>query len=770
MPPLAQQGVDKNRNLFTDHLRATLPAHHPIRPAPMETAPHNWYQDELIRLNVQGFSPPDCAKRLAGTYLDGKPRQQGKRSITQRERDRQFWALDFWRACPQECWTSEAFELALTRYLAQETVAAPDLVLLISKAAPETLVRCVRHSGLVSNPGSPRRPELEAAGTHSPKIHELCKVLTIFDDALQVRQSLLHRLRSEFETASAFDVLLLASLYAFKHLMPQGLDGTDGAVETPDVAVWDSVNALLVWKLRTQAEASLRLDDHQIGTSIARVLRPILFGDTGERAALELFSKFEALMAAQVELEEYLSRSADAFSYNDSIEFVRRSDRLDIVEVDPDLRRQWEAGGQKQARLYGYWFQRALDEFAQSDMALRQIGRAENHNANQMAMISALRAQLQLGEIYGVANQVSTSTGEKIDVFQALLSLDLMSAFFQRDFLVRYKTLLEQRGDWRLALRNLALEGLSNGLQNRFPLTWSDRDAKVANITGWTVNEAQPKGSPRMANAILDFWSYDMQTMAAQLRSSAPMVEPRLHERPVLKFGKTLVQLPWIVGLQNRSTSAINNLRRLGSRRAESATETQRIEHQLGELLKTRGFQVVQNWEPAAPWRDAGEVDVIAARDGHLFVLEVKSTYMRRSMRDAWLHATTTLRKAGQQVEKKLQAVRAAIEAGAFENTLQMTRLAPPSQTHGWIVDTSIECDHEHFNGFLKISVEEMIIALRDDAHLLCKPAELHQQLQQASSSKEPPVSLYPDGFGAERFVEVIQGGCVWGSVPQPLP
>lgn len=736
----------------------------------METAPHNWYHDELIRLNAQDFSPPNCAKRLAGTYLDGKPRQQGKRSITQRERDRQFWALDFWRACPPECWTSEAFELALTRYMAQEAVAAPDLVILISKAAPETLVRCVRHSGLVSNPASPRRSELEDAGTHSPKIHEFCRVLTIFDDARLLRQSLLDRLRAEFEAASTFDVLLLSSLYAFKHLMPQGLDGTDAAVESPDVAVWDSVTALLIWKLRSQPEEALRLDAHQIGTSIARVLHPILFREAGEQAALEWFSKFEALMAAQVELEEFLSRSANAFSYNDSIEFVRQSDRLDIVEIDADLRLKWEAGGQKQARLYGYWFRRALDEFARSDMALLQIGSAENHSANQMAWISALRAQLQLSEIYGVAHQASTASGEKFDVFQALLSLELMSAHFQRDFLVRYKTLLEQSGDWRLALRNLALEGLSNNFQIRYPLTWSDRDAKVANITGWTRNEKHPKGSPRMANAILDFWTYDMQAMAAQLRSTSPMVEPRLHERPVLKFGKTLVQLPWIVGLQNRSTSAINNLRRLGSRRAESATETQRIERQLGELLKTRGFQVVQNWEPPVLWRDAGEVDVIAARDGHLFVLEVKSTYMRRSMREAWLHATSTLRKAGRQVEKKLQAVRAAIEAGAFRDTLQMTSLPPPSQTHGWIVDTSIECDHEHFNGHLKISVEEMIIALRDDAHLLCNPAELLQQLQQESSSKETPVSLYPGGFSAQRFVEVIQGANVWGCVPQTPP
>ena len=28
----------------------------------------------------------------------------------------------------------------------------------------------------------------------------------------------------------------------------------------------------------------------------------------------------------------------------------------------------------------------------------------------------------------------------------------------------------------------------------------------------------------------------------------------------------------------------------------------------------------------------------------------------------------------------------------------------------GWLVDTSIECDHQRFGGFLKISVAELLI------------------------------------------------------------
>jgi Holliday junction resolvase-like predicted endonuclease len=725
----------------------------------------NWYQVELDRLAADGQSMEACATHLADAYLDGKPRQQGKHSITQRERDRQFWSLGFWRSCPTTIWSTGSLGLALTRYMAQDAIAAPDLLNLVSQAAPETVIRAVRHSSLVTNQTSPRRTELDAAADLSPEIHELCQVLTIFEEAHTERRSHLQFLRTEFEETSAFELLLLSSLYAFKHQLPGRLDPTAPAAVHSDEVVWDAVNDLLIWKLQTHPEDTLRLNDQKIGSAMGALLKPLLFGDAGEDSALERLTQFESLMDIQIELNEFLSRSSESFSYNDAIRFVRRIDHLDIVEVIPAVRTKWEANGRKQELLHGYWFYRALDAFAELGIAGQQIGSSENHDANQLAWISALRAQMQLSEIYGVSDQIKLTSGEKVDVFRALLSLELMSAQSLQDFLGRYTTLLAIRGDWRLALRDLALEGLSNGMQIRFPLTWSDRDAKISNITSWTVSTEHPRGNPRMASSILDFWSYDMQEIASQQRAALPGLTPRLYERPVLKFGSTFVQLPWIVGIQNRSTAAINNLRRLGSRRTEAARETRQIEERLASLLRSRGFQVVLNWDPPAPWRDAGEVDVIAARDGHLFVFEVKSTFVRRSLRDAWLHATSTLRKAGRQVEKKLRAVAAAVESGLLMEQLGLAAPVPVFEVHGWIVDTSIECDHDHFSRHLKVSLEEMLIALRDDAHLLSAPDGLISESSQGTREGDRVGTLYPEGFSATRFVEVIQGAEIWSGL-----
>jgi Holliday junction resolvase-like predicted endonuclease len=158
-----------------------------------------------------------------------------------------------------------------------------------------------------------------------------------------------------------------------------------------------------------------------------------------------------------------------------------------------------------------------------------------------------------------------------------------------------------------------------------------------------------------------------------------------------------LVQLPWVVGVQNNSTAAINNLRRLGTRRGQARDEAQRIEAGLAGLLERRGFRTLLNWVPTRDVEDAGEVDLIAALDGHLFVIEVKSTFMRRSQREAWLHTTTTLRKAGQQLRRKAEAVSLAI---ASRNCAHRSRMASRMPWKRSSVVLSMACSHRSIARF----------------------------------------------------------------------
>ena len=738
------------------------------------TSGRNYFDDLFVRASSRMASGP-AVELVAEAYLDGKPQTLAKQKLTKRERDRLFWSSRAVVECAPDSWSAEAMVLALARYLGQEPVVAVGLLSRVAKSAPSALVRAVRYSGLVLKEGSLRRAELDQAATEHADVAELCRVLANFDRAHRERVAAVDAQKALLTDLSAFDLLIHASLYAFDRLVPRDFETPAAAPATgPDPSIaWDAINDLLAWKLESSDASSLKLTDDSIGRALARHLRPILF-EAGPASATEASAKlraFHSLMEAQIELNEFIGRSADAFSYDDGIRFVLRGGRLEIEEVDPAARHAWQREGRKLERLHGYWFHRARGDFVAyvaADPARLAIGRAENAEGNRLAWIRALQAQLRLREVYGIADELLTESGETLNLFQALLALDLMSAFFLRDFLAAFAKRLDIRAGWIGALRRLASDGLLEGFQNRLPLTWSGRDAKVANITGWTVTASQPQGSSKTASAILDFWTYDVVAMASQFQREEPGLRPHFYERPVLKFGAMLVELPWIVGMQNNSSAAINNLRRLGARRGQARDETQRIEAGLAQLLEARGFKTLLNWRPPREDDDPGEVDVIATLGPHLLVLEVKSTFLRRSQRDAWLHATGTLRRAGRQLQRKADAVSKAITSDAeFRCLLGLFEPVTLHHHHGWIVDTSIERDHHRFAGFLKVSLEEVLIALRDDRRLLNDPEGLlsgnyDADNSAAADSSSSDWTLYPDGFSAERFIEVIETEAVW--------
>lgn len=737
-----------------------------------DTPRPNPYDQKFNALIESGNTASSAIDAITEMYLDGKPKSRGRIKITPFERDTAFWLSEFVSALPAASWRSDILTLALSRYFAQEQVTNVKLLGFIATVSPVTVCRAVRNSGLVLLQKSPRRNDLERIAGMAPEIVELCRILNIFDLANNEVIEAVERGKVALSKLSPFELLIYASLYAFEHLVPARFeistkpDGADAKIEE----TWYAINDLFIWKISTAAEGSLNLTETDIGHSLSKHLLPFLFSlSTGPDPRDDLREAFRILVDAQVELNSFVSQSADAFSYDDSIQFVRCGNRLEIVEIGADAREAWHRDAMKLKRLHRYWYHRALDKFLSSDKATHQIGQKENQEANRFAYLRAMRTHLQLTEVYGVAEKVATASGEQISLFQALLSLELMSVFFQQDFLQPFARHLKESGHWATALGQLALDGLKEDYQNRFPLTWSDRTDKITRITGWTVSTELPQGSPRIAAAILDFWSNDWVSLSARLRKGEPGLHPELLERPILKFGHFLVQLPWIVGFQNNSTAAINNLRRLGARRDEARGETRRIEERLGKIFEARGFRVALNWHPPAEnFQDAGEVDLICARDEYVFVFEIKSTFLRRLQSDAWRHETTTLRKAGQQLRRKTAAVRRELnEKNVLASMLSVNGSAETLKILGWIIDTSIECDHQLFNGFLKVSLEEVLIALWDDRHFLNDPDGLfsgrYRGVHSKGKKKRPQeTTLYPGGFTAARFVEVIENESVW--------
>ena len=163
---------------------------------------------------------------------------------------------------------------------------------------------------------------------------------------------------------------------------PQRAEG----IKSADQEAWQAINDGFLWKLASADPKDLALDDGVIGSALALHVAPVLRCDPGHAdPGAVLRQRFRDLLAAQIELNAFVSQSADAFSYDHGIRFVPRGNALEIVEVDASTRAAWQRDGRKLARLHEYWFYRALDAFMAAGKAAETLGRPENHEANRLA-------------------------------------------------------------------------------------------------------------------------------------------------------------------------------------------------------------------------------------------------------------------------------------------------------------------------------------------------------------------------------------------------
>ncbi len=593
------------------------------------------------------------------------------------------------------------------------------------------------------------------------------------------------------------ETLVYASLFAFKHVVYShgqqelrlDLFDKDRADASRDhfQKITDAINQILVSKLKTSVHSDFFISERIIGESLRKHMSSLLFpSPSTARAAekcLSYLDTFERLVAAYLQFDEYVGKTINCFCFDDDYDIRLEGERLIVYpRVNPEGY-EWSRNGKKIDRLHQYWHFRAIDEFINLGLAFKRFGSPENEESNRFAWISTIRTKLELTEIYGLDDEIATDSGYKIDLLRTLLTIELMHAFYKHGYILPYCKHHEQTGNWLSALTTFSFMGFLEG-ENRLPITFAERKAKIARICNWTSSEEWPNGNKQMTEAILDFWSNDLRDSSRRLREREYALQPELQERAIFKIGNYLFELPWVFAFQNNVTAAVNNLRRLGRNRGELNVETNRIEKRLAETFEGLGFNVVGNFHPPRDADDeVGEIDLICFRDGHLFIFEIKSGYMRKTQRDAWQHRTNTLRKAALQLKRKSALVTERLKTDPTLSVLIGNQDFSPIQTHCWIIDTSIEHDHEYFEGFLKVSLQEIIIALRNERHLLrdMQLALVDEKRKRngdtfnksdfsdicgaaiiAIGEQKAADNLYPNGFSAEQFAAIIEKGLIW--------
>ncbi len=654
-------------------------------------------------------------------------------------------AAPFWREADLVK-SSKLSALAMSRILRHEGAISIELLEHLSHAVPDTLRWAIRYSKLFTRSDS----ELWTVFRDRVQGEEWRIFIGVCDrllEQLQPFDQLIQRAQKQLAHLSLLETLSYLSVLAYERLIP-------GASDDPANDHWRVYNRIISDKLKTCNDKDFNLNEMRLGQSLKQHLSPIIFPSPAiTQECADNLEAFAVLVAATKERIDY-EGSIDWFCFDPECRYQLEPGKSVIYNDTENGNRNWQRTEQKSQALWHYWMNRGIREFIERGMAGIQIGSQENHERNALAYLKAVRSELQLQEIYGLDQEIELARGGRAKLFQTLLASELHSAFFQSAYVQPFQKHYAEFGIVSKALSKLAFDGLVAG-ENRFPMTWAEEDQKVKRTTGWTVCREYPQGSNLAAKAILSFWTSDLKALSNSLKEQPELPVPTLYERPFYKIGHYNFQFPWVVAQQNNLTAVVNNLRRIGARRTGQMSETHRIELRLADQLRKHGFAVEVGYQPERTEQDdPGEVDLICYRDGLALLLEIKSGYIRSTEHEIWLHRTNTLRKAALQLRRKKSAVVDALTRDELlREKLGCSDLNADSYLHAWIVDTSIELDQQRVDGFLVVSLESLQVILRDERQLLLPADQVPQEVTD---------TMFPDGFSAARFVEVVEAGEVW--------
>jgi len=699
------------------------------------------YYQEFFKRQTLPFS--QALEATLHVFLNGSPA-----SSTLTSRLKGLTQASFWQS--PELWPdTPVVRFALSQVLRAELALDAGFFNTLIKQSPSLLRAAIRHAQLFRNTDSPLYAVIKRS--------LICKEWNDFFSHCDNLVAEERRLQQQLNAAEK--KLKFLSPFAFTYYL--------------SLVLWD---LYLTSALNGERDARTQLCAFVLGNKFKQCLVRDL--RLTESAIRETFvSHFKPLLSPFPELDKHRQQAHKTFDLmielvstaQDALNHQGEIERFSVAEVDlsdPQSNHgaqactfsgpAWLRTGQKYQLLWHYWIQRGMSAFMNSGLDLFAIAKPEQQDAVWLAWTRTYRTLLQIEALYGVdANAILTENSE-LGLLELVRFIELSSVYLSDQFTLPLMSMRQHGYPTLKALSKLMLDGMLNG-ENKTPIIWATLADKSARMQDWFKTEQSPDGNRDVAKAAIEFWSLDTHDFAPQASDNSR--EPaRIHEKPLLRFGDYVVQLPVIGDGNDNFNALVNLLRRCNSRRQDLKKETHAAENFLATMLRDKGFTVIAGYQPPKTVDgDVGEVDLICAMDDVVILIEMKTSYVRGKLQEIWLHRHTSLRKASWQLKRKQQALLDELQSNSQLRT-ELGLSVAPSTIHAWIVDTSIEFDGQAIDNFLVVSREVLEVVLRDELDYL-----------QAISTHEDtePTTFYPNGFNAARFIEVIEQQLIWADIEQ---
>ncbi|NNH38641.1 hypothetical protein [Acinetobacter terrae] len=431
------------------------------------------------------------------------------------------------------------------------------------------------------------------------------------------------------------------------------------------------------------------ITEKSLGLALKSKMIPFLTSEGLTEALIVQYETFKKLVAIKIEIQNYQRNVFESFSFNSNVNYELKDKKL-IHSNKKEKKDYWD---EKNSLLLSYWFMKGSQKLLESDYIYRISPTGKNLEANAIALSKAFAVKEQLRQIYGI-NDLKINNVD-LDLFDVMKTMALSQAHYLKDHIEKFEGYLLESNSHLKALTKLMMHGLVTG-ENRMPMTFAWQKDKSKRMSSWII-EGSNNQKIKKINQILNFWSCDLYD---------DNDDSNFSQKPFYKIDEMIFEFPWLTAFQNLNTSMINYVRKLHKNRLELKNETDQIELNLAEKFKKAGFQVFPQYFPKTG--NAGEIDLIAIYENHVVVMEIKSSYIRSSIKEIYEYRNFTLNKAAYQLTKKVEYVKSEFLREYFENSEEL-------KIHSWIIDTTLEFDHLYFGEHLKVSLDEVIISLTLD-------------------------------------------------------
>lgn len=437
------------------------------------------------------------------------------------------------------------------------------------------------------------------------------------------------------------------------------------------------------------------------------------------------YDLFKNLVAIKVELINYKRNVLESFSFDSTVKYILKNESLSYLN-QRNVKDNWL---EKHSLLLNYWLIVGSQRLFDSDYIYRILPTGDNLEANAIALSKAFGVKEQLKQIYGICELKINNV--ELDLFDVMKTIYLSQAHYLKDHIQQIEEFLPRSTSHLEALSKLMMHGFMIG-ENRMPFTFATEQEKSKRMSSWIVEGSTNEKIKKM-NQILKFWTCDLYDLNDQVTYM---------QKPFYRIDDFIFQFPWLTAFQNLNTAMINYVRKLHKNRLELKSETDQIELNLAEKLDKIGFQVFCQYVPSEG--NAGEIDLIAMYENHVIVAEVKSTHIRSSIQEIYEYKNFVLNKASYQLDNKVEYIKRHFLSKHFGDINDVI-------IHSWIIDTTLEFDHEYFGDHLKVSLDEVIITSN------CESEFMQKLVDEQFDIEKDEVKI-----GPIQFLESIEKNTFW--------